>query len=142
MEFSQAISPSLSPHPSLPTPSPVSVEVGQRITPSPHLDLPTPSSFFFHEASSRPTSRASSVRNSIIEQSPVSLPTYEYNGPDVHLVPLPASREPSIAESTRSLSTHTLLNGVEGHGIEDGEMKFALRYGICITPRIDVKVWL
>ncbi|KFY82124.1 hypothetical protein V500_10807 [Pseudogymnoascus sp. VKM F-4518 (FW-2643)] len=122
-EFSQAISPSPLPHPSLPTPSPVSVEVGQRITPSPHLDLPTPSSFFLHEAGSRPTSRASRFRNSIIEHSPASLAMYEYNGPDAHLVPLPASREPSIAELTRSLSTYTPLDGAGGHSIDNGERR-------------------
>ncbi|KFZ10283.1 hypothetical protein V502_08223 [Pseudogymnoascus sp. VKM F-4520 (FW-2644)] len=122
-EFSQAISPSPLPHPSLPTPSPVSVEVGQKITPSPHLDLPTPSSFFLHKASSRPMSRASSFRNSIIEHSPASLPMYEYNGPDAHLVPLPASREPSIAELTRSLSTYTPLDGAGGHSIDNGERR-------------------
>lgn len=122
-EFSRPISASSSPHPRLPTPSPVSVEVGQRITPSPHLDLPTPSFFFLHEASSRPTSRPSSVRNSIIGQCPVSLPTYEYNTTDAYLVPLPASREPYMAESTRSSSAHTPLNNGDGYSIDDGKMR-------------------
>ncbi|OBT50071.1 hypothetical protein VE04_09518 [Pseudogymnoascus sp. 24MN13] len=82
-------------HARLPILSPVSMEFGQRNTPSPHLDLSTPS-FFFYEASSRASSRASSVRDVIVEQSPVSSPAFERNCLCAHLVSLPASREPSI----------------------------------------------
>lgn len=91
----------------------VHVEFDQRNTPSPHLDLPTPSSFFLGEASSRATSRASSVGNSIIERSPASIAAFEYNAFDSHLVPLPPSCEPSIADSKIYLGGHTPLNGVE-----------------------------
>lgn len=104
------------------SPPPQLMEVGQRITPSPHVSLPTPS-FFLYEASSRASSRASSVRNSIIEQSPASLAAFEYNAFDAHVVPLPASREPSIADSVRSLSGDTPLHGVKGHSTKDVEMR-------------------
>ncbi|KFY72597.1 hypothetical protein V499_07276 [Pseudogymnoascus sp. VKM F-103] len=112
------------PHPSLPILSPVSAEFGQRNTPSPHIDLPTPS-FFLYEASSRASSRAPSVRDVIVEQSPVSSPAFERNGLDAHLVPLPASREPSVVGPVRSLGNHIPINDVESHGINSAEMRFA-----------------
>ena len=128
-----------SPHTSLPTPSLVLLEGSERNTPSPHPDLPTPSSFFLREASSRATSRASSVHDSITERSPDLLAMSEYNAPDAHLTPLPASREPSIAESTGSLGTHTPLGSVDGNDIDDREMRLlagieAISHGV-LTPK-------